>query len=151
MIQRKQSVFLLLAAIANIICLSLPVATIQTGKGLAVASAMYNLWIANGNGAIDLSSAPLFGILLVETVMAIATIFMYRKRKLQIKLCNWCNFLIIVWYAAYVTITMSAKGDGDFHVAFAAVLPLVAMILTFMARKGVMADEALIRAAERIR
>ena len=151
MIQRKQTVFLLLAAIANIICLCLPVATIQTGKGLTVASEMYNLWIANGNGTLDFSAAPLFVILLMETVLAIATIFMYRKRKLQIKLCNWCNFLIIVWYAAYVAITMGVNAGGGLHVAFAAVLPLVALILTFMARKGVMADEALIRAAERIR
>lgn len=150
MIQRKQSVFLLLAAIATIICLCMPVATIQP-KALGVDSQMYNLWIACGNGALDFSAAPLFGILLVETVMAIATIFMYNKRKLQIRLCNWCNFLIIVWYAAYVTIVMSVKGDAGWHICFAAVLPLVAMILVFMARKGVIADERLIRAAERIR
>lgn len=150
MIQRKQSVFLLLSAIATILCLCLPIASIQP-KVVAVDSQMYNLWIANGNGTFDFTSAPLFCVLLIETVIAIANIFMYKKRKLQVKLCNCCNFLIIVWYAAYITITMSVKGDFGLHIDFAVILPLVAMILVFMARKGVMADEDLIRAAERIR
>ena len=43
------------------------------------------------------------------------------------------------------------KLDADFKIGFVSVLPLVSMILIFMARKAIKADEALIRAADRIR
>lgn len=152
MIQRKQSVFLLLAVISTVVCLCLPIATFEP-KQLGVWSEMFNLWLQNGNGSKSLSVCPLFCILLLNAVISLATIFLYRNRKLQIKLCSLCNLLVILWYAAFIFFVTSTKNQStaDFHISFAAVLPIVSMILVFMARKGVKADEALIRAAERIR
>ena len=81
------------------------------------------------------------------------TIFKFNNRKLQIKLCGWNNLLIVVWYIAYAVFAWMFKGelDADFKIGFVSVLPLVSMILIFMARKAIKADEALIRAADRIR
>ena len=78
---------------------------------------------------------------------------MYNKRKLQIKLCNVGMMVYIIWYAAYALfITQDLLGDNvKFQVSYAAVLPLVCIVLLFMARKGVKDDEALLRAAERLR
>ena len=61
--------------------------------------------------------------------------------------------LIVVWYIAYAVFAWMFKGelDADFKIGFVSVLPLVSMILIFMARKAIKADEALIRAADRIR
>lgn len=152
MIQRKQSVFLLLAAIATLICLMLPVGAYHPDK-LGVDVVMYNLWIIDGNGAANFCVAPLFGILFIETLISLATIFLYKNRKLQIKLCSWNILLVVLWYIVYVTFAYTdiAVADSDFGLKFAAVLPLVALILVVMARNGVKSDEALIRAADRIR
>ncbi len=38
-----------------------------------------------------------------------------------------------------------------FHIEFAACLPLIAFILLWLARHAILADEALVRAADRIR
>ena len=120
---------------------------------LGVDSVMYNLWIHDGNGSLDFSVAPLFCIALLSVIISGATIFLFNNRKLQIKLCSWNMFLLIVWYIAYGVIAYLHKSsvNAEFKLSFAAVLPLIAIILVFMARKGVKADEALIRAADRIR
>lgn len=151
MLQRKQSLFLLLAVIFNIVCLMMPVGELVP-DGLGVNSVIYNLWIKDGNGAASFVSAPLFAILLIETVLSVFTIFRYNNRKQQIKMCSWNMLLLVVWYLAYVAVYMTNKEAGEsLKLCFSFILPLVSLILTYMARRGVKADEALIRAAERIR
>ncbi len=152
MIQRKQSVFLLLAVIVSIVALCLPIGIFKPVE-IGVDSVMYNLSIQGGNGNMDFSVAPLFCILSVSVVISLATIFMYNNRKLQIKLCSWNMLLLIVWYVAYGALAYTKMDAMSAHLkmSFAFILPLVSIILVFMARKGVKADEALIRAANRIR
>ena len=55
MIQRKQTLFLILAVIVSVCCLSLPVATLLP-SGMGAPSQVLNLWIADGNGARDFSA-----------------------------------------------------------------------------------------------
>ena len=152
MIQRKQSVFLLLAAIAALVCLMMPVGVFSPER-LGVDSVMYNLFVKDGNGVADNMSAPLFVVMFAGMALSVATIFLYGNRKLQIKLCSWNIFLVVVWYAAYaaVAFTFSGSAGCSFKPQFGAVLPLVVLVLVVMARNGVKADEALIRAADRIR
>lgn len=148
MIQRKQSVFLLLAAVASFICLMLPVGVFHP-EGIGVDLVMYNLLILDGNGIACYISSPLFVILLFGSLMSLITIFLYRNRKLQIKMCLFNVLLYLIWYAVYFTVAYIST--GFFCLRFAAILPIVSMILVIMARNGVKSDEALVRAAERIR
>lgn len=150
MLQRKQSLFLLLAVILNIVCLMMPVGELVP-DGLGVNTVVYNLWIKDGNGTASFASAPLFAVLLIESVLSIFAIFRYNNRKQQIKMCSWNMLLLVVWYLAFAAVYVANKDNGDFKLCFSFILPLVSFILTYMARRGVKADEALIRAAERIR
>lgn len=152
MIQRKQTLFLLLTVVVSLVCIWLPVG-VYVPQSLNVDSTMYNMWILKGDGNTDFSTFPLIILQLMGMLISIFTIFMYNKRKLQIKLCNVGMIVYIIWYAAYaLLITQDLLGDNvKFHVSFAAVLPLVCIVLLFMARKGVKDDEALLRAAERLR
>lgn len=152
MIQRKQSVFLLFAAIVSVVSLCLPIGVLKPVE-IGVDSVVYNLSIQGGNGILDFSVAPLFCILSVSVVVSLATIFLYNNRKLQIKLCSWNMLLLFIWYVAYGVLAY-VKTDSmnvELKMSFAFILPLVSIILIYMARKGVIADEALIRAADRIR
>lgn len=151
MIQRKQSVFLLLAVIFSIACLSLPIG-FYSPQGMGLDDTMMNLWIRHGNGVVDFTTCPLFVVLLLSSVISVLTIFAYKNRRLQAMLCNIIMLLNVGWYIAYaVFATMKVPETMTFRPAMAAVFPLIAVILTFMARKGVIADEKLVRAADRIR
>lgn len=150
MIQRKQTVFLLLALVATVVCLCLPLGHFVP-NGMGGDAVMYNLWIAN-DGVRSFDVAPLFAILLVSCPINIAAILTYKNRPLQSRLCLVNIFLMIVWgILCGVFSRNDLDMDASFHVSFATALPFVAMVLYFMAKKGIDADERLVRAADRIR
>lgn len=112
MIQRKQSVFLLLACILALVCF---VVRLQ--------------WID--------------ALLVVSAVLSAYTIFQYRRRPFQARLCVAGLFLVFAWYIG-VAVLEAKVGTIE-------ALPMVNAILIFMARKGILDDEKLVRAADRIR
>lgn len=150
MIQRKQSIFLLLAFIASVVCLCLPLGSIEP-QGMGVGFTLYNLCLDKGS-AVDYSVCGLFGILLLSSLLSLSTIFLFRNRKFQASLCLCNEFLLVAWYIVLGVVTRNTiSPDADFHIAFAACLPAVAIVLNVMARAGVIHDEKLVRAADRIR
>ena len=149
MIQRKQTIFLLLALILTVVTLCLPIGSF-TPQGMGADMEMYNLWVVEPTGAHNFSVWALFAILLLTLPVNIAAIFTYHNRKLQARFCMFNVLLCLGWYVVYVVFGQ-VLDYGTFHPAFAAVLPLVALILYIMARKAILADDALVRAADRIR
>ncbi len=165
MIQRKQTLFLLLAAIAIAVCLFLPIASISP-KGMGSDALLYNLGIAGGDNtgmAFSTTCLPLFLLLAVGACISLATIFLYKNLNLQKSLCSVAMLFVALWYVDFalmfsgvvlpVTDGTAAQGGltGNMHFQFAACLPLVSAVLLWMAKKGVTDDIKLLKAADRIR
>lgn len=150
MIQRKQTVYLLLAFILVCISQILPLGLFRPA-GMGTDYIMYTTQIVH-EGTADLSVFPLFALLLLSGIMSLGGIFLYRNRKRQSAVCVWNMVVLLVWYAC-VTGFVLVKSDGNlnFHPAFSSVLPFTAFIAVFMARRGIIHDEKLVRAADRIR
>ncbi|MGI6242458.1 MAG: DUF4293 domain-containing protein [Prevotella sp.] len=149
MIQRKQTIFLLLALLALIVCLCLPIGKIEP-KGMGVMTIWYNLGLFT-DGAVRPQPMP-FVDLVVTGILSFIAIFMYKRRKVQARLCTVSMVLCLAWYVYYAFCVFNEfQTGGTFHVAFAACLPLVAFILLYLARRGVIADEKLVRSMNRIR
>ncbi len=156
MIQRKQTLFLLVAVIASLLCFFMPIGVILP-KGMGGVVSLYNLGFVDDNGTITVSGTclPLFILLAVSTALSLATIFLYKNRKLQLSLCATNLLFSVLWYIDYAllffgTVTVP-EVEGNVEVKFAACLPLIAIIMVVLARKGVADDEKLVRAADRIR
>lgn len=150
MIQRKQTIFLLLSLVLTVICLCSPIGEYRS-DGMAADLQVYNLWIDNG-GRHDYSVLWQFLILLVTCPITLKAIFSYTDRMLQSRLCLYNIVLSLLWYAAFIVAFYVVGKDGYAFIAgFGAVLPLVSAILFFMARSAIIADEKLVRAADRIR
>ena len=150
MIQRKQTVFLFLALLATIACLCLPVGSFEP-QGMGTENQLMNLWINETNGGRNFSVWALFAILLVTCPINTFAIFDYHNRKRQARFCMFSMLMIIGWYIVYGVFSQVLMPDFTFHVGFAACLPLIAFILLWLARHSILADEALVRAADRIR
>jgi len=158
MIQRKQSLYLLLAFVALVVCLTLPIGRFivpEEGCGIVLYNA--SQFIVDKENVklqvLPLSSiAPLALLLLFSCPLIIWTIFKYNQRKLQAKLTVVLAFAMVAWiaYLACLGFVIGLKGC-TFQPAVGAALPIVAFILIIMARRGILADEALVRAADRIR
>ncbi|MBW4776139.1 DUF4293 domain-containing protein [Prevotella histicola] len=150
MIQRKQTVFLFLALLATIACLCLPVGSFEP-QGMGTENQLMNLWINETNGGRNFSVWALFAILLVTCPINTFAIFDYHNRKRQARFCMFLMLMIIGWYIVYGVFSQVLMPGFTFHVEFAACLPLIAFILLWLARHSILADEALVRAADRIR
>ena len=92
-----------------------------------------------------------FVILLLASSIDLLTIFIYKQRMRQAALCLVSLFVYIAWYVALIVYSKQTAPDAAFHLSWETVLPMVAAILTLMARKAIIADEKLVRAADRIR
>ena len=150
MIQRKQTIFLLLSFIILIICLCMPIGLISS-NGMTPASEMTNLWIVSANGIKDFKVWPLFAILLVTLPLHLFTIMDYKNRKRQMTFCILIILLIILWSLAYLLLCQFMLGGQEFHIKVMSFLPCISFILIILARRAIKADEALVRAADRIR
>ena len=156
MIQRKQTLFLLVAVIASLLCFFMPIGVIMP-KGMGGVVSLYNLGFVDDNGTITVSGTclPLFILLAVSTALSLATIFLYKNRKLQLSLCATNLLFSVLWYIDYALLFFGMvtvpEVEGNVEVKFAACLPLIAIIMVVLARKGVADDEKLVRAADRIR
>ena len=134
MIQRIQSVYLLVVTILIIICLCSPVGSYI------------------GSGTKDYAPWALFVILLVVAVLAFGTIFLFKKRMLQIRLTIFSTILLIGYYATLVTFIFMLKEESmTFSLSWTVCLPLVAIILNWLAIRAIGKDEVLVKAYDRLR
>lgn len=152
MIQRKQTLFLVLAVIASVCCLSMPLATLMP-TGMSATSQVFNLWIADGNGSHDFSTWPLFAVLLLSAASGFLSIFLYKNRRRQAAVCVANIFLLLAWYLLFAWLVFSGEQSAASTLVpeIPLALPAVAIVLYFMARQGIMADERLVRSMDRIR
>ncbi len=155
--QRIQTVYLVLAIICCLVCLALPVATIAAGTdatGMKPDSVVYNLFTLN-EGVADFSACGIVNLILLilSCTFGSMAIFTYKNRKLQALECALCITFTFLWAVIFGVWAFSGLIDngGEMKPSFTACLPVVALILFFLARKGILKDEALVRAADRIR
>lgn len=150
MIQRIQTVYLLLAVVVGIIANSMEIATFGTDGLLGYR--VFSLWLVDVNGARNMSTCAIFIIQLVSLTMALFTIFQYRNRKMQMVFCNALITLMVIWYLTvgayfyYFSQDMAVTSVG-----WGLPLPLLELILFVMAKKRIKHDDDLVRAADRIR
>ena len=152
MIQRIQSIYLLLAAIMVGIAMAQPVAYFIEADGLTT-HVLRPLGLAVANGDFQ-STWGLFGILLLSGVISVATIFLYKNRMLQIRFTVFNAVLLVGYYIAAAVFIYTIKGNmGDVSLRFSLALafPLVSIILFYLAFRGIYRDEVMVRAADRLR
>ena len=149
MIQRIQSVYLLAVTILMIICMCTPVGSIIAGT--QEISEFGNLFITLPDGTKDFAPWALFIILLVAAILSFGTIFLFKKRMLQIRLTIFSSVVLIGYYMALVAYIFMLADEASFNPSWTICLPFVALILNWLAIRGIGADEALVKAYDRLR
>lgn len=150
MIQRIQTLYLLAVVILGIALIWLPVVQL-----VSPADAQeLQVWELTALGGAPLQG--LWGMLvatLLIPVLALVDIFLYNKRILQARLNIFTVMLCLGWYgvlAIYIWLAKVSMGL-EWHIMPSACIPLICMVLTLMATRRILKDEALVRAADRIR
>lgn len=150
MIQRIQTLYLLAVVILGIILIWQPVVQLVTPE----SAEELQIWELNALGGAPLQG--LWGLLLTTVLipmLALVDIFLYKKRILQARLNIFTVMLCLGYYgvlAIYIWLAKLSMGV-EWHILPWAAIPLICMVLTIMATRRILKDEALVRAADRIR
>jgi len=151
MIQRIQTLYLLAVVALGITLCFVPVLQLVTPE----EAAELHIWEVCAT-RFDIPLQGLWGLTLTTVlipILALVDIFLYNKRLLQARLNIFTVFLCVGYYgvlAIYIWLAKLSLGT-DWHILPWACIPLVCMVLTIMATRRILHDEALVRAADRIR
>lgn len=141
MIQRKQSLFLLVAALLNVCLLLVP----------------FYRWHEPGDTTwheLRLNTFfPAFIVAIVIILLPLVAIFMFRKRKQQVAMCG----VTIVSITAFVSMMLAKVGnlvpptatDGTYWIG--AALPVISFVFIILAIAGIRKDDKLVKSMDRLR
>ena len=151
MIQRIQSVYWLVITTLLVVTMLSPLGFF-TEAGGAFDSVLKPLGISLADGGYE-STWGLFAILLLNAVVAFATIFLYKNRMLQVRMSVFSALLQIGFYVAAGVFIYMLKDDlqASFRPGWALALPFICIILNYLAFRATYADEVMVRASERLR
>lgn len=152
MIQRIQTVFLLLASALILVSAYVPLSSIVSSTDVVTFYATHSL---DARTVSSTSSMQIMlGVVLnLVALLGFVTILLFKKRKLQLLLCALS--LALVFLSSNLIVALSLRlmrtPDASISFHFASILPIVAFILFILAYRAIKKDEKLVRSLDRIR
>ena len=152
MLQRSQTLFLLLAFVFSLLLLTGPLAVILV-EGGEILIAHSGVFDREGND-LGVATWPLTVFFMLVTALSFFNIFFYRHRIRQMRICIYMIFLnvgmvgIIYYYIWYI----KDQFEGLQNIfQWRIVIPPIVIILLYLAYRRIKRDELLVRSYERIR
>lgn len=151
MIQRIQSIYLFFAAIIAIAVLFVPSIELL-GEGVKYLMTGISFTTADGGSAISHPWGVAF-FTSASVVLYVVAIFSFKNRQKQLRLVNSAMLFILLLYITMIVYgyAFSTHYATEFKPTPWALLPAVSYLLGWLARRAINKDEALVRAADRIR
>lgn len=155
MIQRIQSLYLVAVVALMATALLTPLAYFAAGSNV------YELFafelVSQADAAASQSTMYMGVVVALATIIPLITIFLYKNRMLQIRLCAVELVLLLgaqIFMALYYYLGNRMFEQLEFHtqgIRIAIIFPLVAIILDYLALRAIFKDEMLVRSLDRIR
>ncbi len=170
MIQRVQTLWMALTTAIVCIVIFMPAVSFSMGgvdfrlmsygiKGGTEGATMLVLGGAETSGGMITSTLSLctVAVLGLAALVSFITMFLYRNRPLQARLLG-AEFALLLggtgllaWYVLSTYRNVVAQMSENFFFSFFPLLLVVAMLANWFAIRGVLRDEIMVRAADRIR
>jgi len=152
MIQRIQTLFLLLALVCMAVFYFVPFGSLELTTETGITDVPMGLYGVDF-GEEHYSTLPLLILLSFVVLTLIFTIFLFKHRILQMRICVF-NLILALGcsgLAFFFLYQASEKFATNYSTSILVVLPVVAAIFIALAIRGIAKDEALIRSIDRIR
>jgi hypothetical protein len=157
MIQRIQSLFLLVGTVCLAVACFVPVAFVATADSYYIVTS----WAAKLNIPNGETIYPTYFIGLLQALLAglsLVTLFLYKKRPLQSRLCLAGMFitvillLLMLWvYPDYVLLKLPQLFGGELAFSPWTLLSVIPFGCFYFANKFIVKDEKMVRASDRLR
>lgn len=154
MIQRIQTVYLVIAAFLLVLLFSNPIAEIIVSKNLYLRLWHNKIVSINTELFAPQPTWPITILLSVVILLQLVLIFSFKRRQLQIRLCIFNILLmfglvgLIYFFTKY---TLHAENGIKSVFLWTIVCPMISIMLNYLALKAIQKDEKLVRSYDRIR
>ena len=162
MIQRRQTIFMLLSAIISALLFFMPLASFNDGTTVmkftifGIENPIYTITVSQSY------TWPLVVLAVLMTLLPIYTLLRYKKRQHQVKMCHLDMLLNIIfiglvflYYDADIQKVIAAvEGETyrlDVAYCIGMVIPLVNIVLQMLANRGIKKDIELLKSVDRLR
>ena len=153
MIQRIQTLYLIVADLLVVSLLFLPLAILTDKSGIFHHLNASGIFKDGVEGVAIQNSWPILGLISLIMVTIVFTIFQFRNRSVQIKLA-YINILLLICLMVVIYFFAwngSNALGGSFYFKLQTSFPLVAAVFTYLAIRGIVKDENLVKSIDRIR
>ena len=147
MIQRIQTVYMLISAMLIGFLFALPFAEISANDKFY----LFNIKGIILNGDLIHDGAPIAILTGIILLLHVAALFIYKKRILQIRFLVLSILLMIGLFGMFYFFTYYSFKGATVSFKIPVAFPLVAIILDYLAIRAIGKDEALVRSIDRIR
>ncbi|MCB0480105.1 MAG: DUF4293 domain-containing protein [Flavobacteriales bacterium] len=157
MLQRIQSVYLAISLLIGIVFAFLAIAEFDANDSIYLIKAT-GIFYEDASGVFfESPNESLSVVLIFHLLLTGSSIFQYKNRKMQMKLCA-LNILLLFTLTALIffvdfSVPESIKQGTTpaINYLFGSLLPIVSVVFQFMAMRSIQKDEKLIKSTERIR
>ncbi len=153
MIQRKQTVFLLVSLILTSVLFFIPIANICDNNSDIYIYNVFGIRLLSDNNELITSTYPILILIILTALLLLTSIFLYKKRLLQLRLCFLSIILSLGIYGLgfFYIYKLTSVFETTIHYSFSVVIPLISIVFIYFAMRAIKKDELLIRSLDRIR
>lgn len=151
MIQRIQTLFLLAVLVLSAIMCMGDLIKMDNGTGTLFTISFAGL--GEEGGEIIQRLWPLSVIMVIVPLLALIAIFLFKKRRLQMRVTMLVLLLSLgtLILGAFYIIMFDRKIDITFIWQVKAIFPLISAILAWLAYRSIMKDDQMVRSYDRLR
>jgi hypothetical protein len=155
MIQRVQSVYLFVMALLSSLLIPGSILNFSEKTGFVVRVTFNAVVRYNSGQSTEIVEKlfPLSVLIVLITVISLTTIFFFNSRKIQIQLSRFLIFLaaILVVAIIHICLRIISKFDASIIPGLKMILPVLILIISVLAFRGIKKDDKLVKSYERLR
>ena len=155
MIQRIQSLYLLLTTLLSLLFLNGSFLSFINKTGSVIKITFTGIVKSTEGQGFELIGRvlPLAIIVILVVVLSLVTIFLFKNRHIQILLSKVLIGLILglILVSGYYSYVIISKYDGEIIPGMKMALPLLLLIFSILAFRGIRKDDQLVKSNDRLR
>ena len=155
MIQRIQSLSLLLAMGAIIALIFLPIAQFMDFSNNVYTLGFYGVVKDPSTAVPSVWMTSVYPVLcMIVVLLILVTIFLYKNRPLQIKMCFYALLAIVIFAVFNYWMITTVRKNEMWRMGASTIysfLPYAAGVFVYLSRRAIQKDEELVKSADRIR
>jgi hypothetical protein len=155
MIQRIQSLYLLLTTLLSVLFLSGSFVSFKDNNGAVLKITFKGIvkYTGSNNPQLIENVLPVIIVVILVAVLSFAIIFLFNKRNIQLLLSKILVWLVILLIPVlgYYSFRIISEYGGKIMPTVMTVLPLLMLLFSILAFRGIRKDDQLVQSYDRLR